>query len=311
MPELTELVPEAPDPPVTPRGTMAPPPPPPPNGPVDRRFRRADAAMWTRTIVVGLGALVMLFPFAWMVATSLTSDARLFATPPDLLPDPLVTDSYRRLLGDLPLWRWMFNSMVVALVTTTLQVLTSAMAAYGFTRFVFRGREALFALYVATLMVPLQVLLVPLFIEMRTLGLVDTYAALILPLIAAPFGVFLLRQSFLSLPREIEEAAFVDGATHWSVFTRIVLPNAKPALATFGVLAFMASWNSFLWPLVAVSSESMMTLPLGLATLQGRYTTAWNLVMAGATVSVIPIVAVYLMAQRYIVQGVALSGLKG
>lgn len=309
MPEVVDLA-QAPQPPATPRGAAAPPP-------VTDAPRRArtprgkGAGVWIRTIVVGLGALVMLFPFAWMVATSLTSDARLFATPPDLLPDPLVTDSYRRLLGDLPLVRWMINSLAVAFLTTTLQVVTSAMAAYGFTRFAFRGREALFALYLATLMVPLQVLLVPLFIEMRTLGLVDTYAALVLPLIAAPFGVFLLRQSFLGLPREIEEAAFVDGAGHWAVFTRIVLPNAKPALATFGVLAFMASWNSFLWPLVAISSESMMTLPLGLATLQGRYTTAWNLVMAGSTLSVLPIVAVYLTAQRYIVQGVALSGIKG
>jgi multiple sugar transport system permease protein len=205
----------------------------------------------------------------------------------------------------------MLNSARVAVTTTTAQVGTSAMAAYAFSRFTFRGREALFALYLATLMVPIQVLLVPLFIEMRALGLIDTYAALILPLIAAPFGVFLLRQTMLSLPREIEEAAFVDGASHWKVFSRIVLPNCKAGLATFGVLAFMASWNSFLWPLVAISSESMMTLPLGLASLQGRYTTAWNLVMAGSALSVVPIVAVFLAAQRYVVQGVAMSGLKG
>jgi multiple sugar transport system permease protein len=276
-----------------------------------RRGTRRDAATWLRTAVVGLGALVMLFPFLWMVATSLTADANLFVTPPQLIPDPLVTDSYRRLLGDFPLGRWMLNSVLVAVVSTTLQVLTSAMAAYAFTRFVFRGRELLFTLYLATMMVPIQVLLVPLFVQMRLLGLVDSYPALILPLIASPFGVFLLRQSLLTLPRELEEAAFVDGANHWMVFTRIVLPNVKPALATFGVFAFMASWNSFLWPLVIVSSESMMTLPLGLSSLHGRYSTAWNLVMAGSTLSLLPIVAVYLVAQRYIVQGVAQSGLKG
>ena len=273
--------------------------------------RRQDVATWIRTILVGLGALVMLFPFLWMVATSLTADANLFVTPPQLIPDPLVTDSYRRLLGDFPLGRWMLNSVLVAVISTTLQVLTSAMAAYAFTRFVFRGRDLLFTLYLATMMVPIQVLLVPLFIEMQLLGLVDSYPALILPLIASPFGVFLLRQSLLTLPRELEEAAFVDGANHWMVFTRIVLPNVKPALATFGVFAFMASWNSFLWPLVIVSSESMMTLPLGLSSLHGRYSTAWNLVMAGSTLSLLPIVAVYLVAQRYVVQGVAQSGLKG
>lgn len=261
--------------------------------------------------MVGLGALVMLFPFVWMVATSLTTDANLFATPPQLIPDPMVTDSYQRLLTDFPLGRWMLNSMLVAGVSTTLQVLTSAMAAYAFTRFVFRGRDLLFTLYLTTMMVPIQVLLVPLFIQMRTLGLVDSYPALILPLIASPFGVFLLRQSLLTLPRELEEAAFVDGASHWMVFTRIVLPNVKPALATFGVFAFMASWNSFLWPLVIVSSESMMTLPLGLSSLHGRFSTAWNLVMAGSTLSLLPIVAVYLVAQRYVVEGVAHAGLKG
>lgn len=276
-----------------------------------RVARPVDIGTWVRTGLVAAGALVMLFPFVWMVATSLTADANLFQTPPDLIPDPLVTDSYRRLLADMPLGRWMVNSAVVSVVTTTLQVITSAMAAYAFTRFTFRGRETLFAAYLATMMVPIQVLLVPLFIQMRTLGLVDSYPALMLPLIASPFGVFLMRQALLTLPRELEEAAFVDGANHWKVFTRVVLPNAKPAMATVGVFAFMASWNSFLWPLVIVSSESMMTLPLGLASLQGRFSTAWNLVMAGSTLSLLPIVAVYLVAQRYVVQGVAQSGLKG
>ncbi len=276
-----------------------------------RQSPQIDLGSWLRTALVGAGALVMLFPFVWMVATSLTADANLFRTPPQLIPDPVVTDSYRRLLVDMPLGRWMFNSALVSVVTTTLQVLTSAMAAYAFTRFTFRGRDALFATYLATMMVPIQVLLVPLFIQMRTLGLVDTYPALMLPLIASPFGVFLMRQALLTLPRELEEAAFVDGANHWKVFTRIVLPNSKPAMATVAVFAFMASWNSFLWPLVIVSSESMMTLPLGLANLQGRFSTAWNLVMAGSTLSLLPIVAVYLVAQRYIVQGVAQSGLKG
>ena len=185
------------------------------------------------------------------------------------------------------------------------------MAAYAFARIEFRGKQALFGLYLATLMIPLQVLIVPLFIEVSRLGLQDTYAALLLPLIASPFGVFLLRQFFLTLPMEIEEAARIDGASHWQVFTRIVLPMSKPALATLTVFAFMASWNSFLWPLVAINSESLMTLPLGLSQLHGRFATEWNLVMAGSTVSVIPIVALYAFAQKYVIQGVALSGVKG
>ena len=169
----------------------------------------------------------------------------------------------------------------------------------------------LFGVYLATLMIPLQVLIVPLFIEVSRLGLQDTYVALLLPLIASPFGVFLLRQFFLGLPPEIEEAARIDGAGHWQVFTRIVLPMSKPAIATLVVFAFMAAWNSFLWPLVVINSEQLMTLPLGLSQLHGRFATEWNLVMAGSTISVIPIVALYLFTQRYVIQGVALSGLKG
>jgi multiple sugar transport system permease protein len=256
-------------------------------------------------------AIVMLFPFAWMVATSVTSDAQLFVTPPQLIPSPVETDNYVRVAELFPMERFLFNSLVVALVSTVLQVLTSALAAYAFARLRFRGRDALFVVYLTTLMVPMQVTIVPLFIEMRYLGLVNTYPGLLLPGIVSVFGTFLLRQSFLALPREMEEAAFLDGAGHWTVFRRIVVPLSLPAMATFAIFAFMASWNAFLWPLVIVSSQELMTLPVGLSNLHGQYSTAWNLVMAGATVSVIPILIVYVLAQRYVIRGVTLSGLKG
>jgi multiple sugar transport system permease protein len=256
-------------------------------------------------------AIVMLFPFAWMVSTSLTSDAQLFVTPPQLVPSPVVPGNYTRVAEAFPIGAFLRNSLIVAAVSTALQLVTCAMAAYAFARLRFRGRDALFLLYLATLMVPLQVIIVPLFIEMRFLGFVNTYPGLILPGIASAFGTFLLRQAFLSLPRETEEAAFLDGASHWAVFRRIVLPLSGPALATFAIFAFMASWNSFLWPLIVTNSLDLMTLPVGLSNLQGRYATAWNLVMAGATISVIPILIVYLVAQRHVIRGVALSGLKG
>jgi len=185
------------------------------------------------------------------------------------------------------------------------------MAAYAFARLWFRGQNLVFLLYLGTLMVPFQVIVVPLFVEMRYANLVNTYPGLILPAIASAFGTFLLRQAFMTLPKDFDEAAFIDGASHWTVFTRIILPLSGPALATFAVFAFMASWNSFLWPLVIVNSPDLMTLPVGLASLQGRFTTAWNLVMAGATVSVIPILIVYAFAQKYVVQGFAQSGIKG
>lgn len=276
----------------------------------DRVRRRRQLSSILRTALILAGALIMLFPFAWMVATSLTNESQLFGTP-RLIPDPIDTTAYRRVADTFPLWRWMANSIGVAVVSTTLQVITSAMAAYAFARFEFRGKHLLFGVYLATLMIPLQVLIVPLFIEVSRLGLQDTYVALLLPLIASPFGVFLLRQFFLGLPPEIEEAARIDGAGHWQVFTRIVLPMSKPAIATLVVFAFMAAWNSFLWPLVVINSEQLMTLPLGLSQLHGRFATEWNLVMAGSTISVIPIVALYLFTQRYVIQGVALSGLKG
>jgi multiple sugar transport system permease protein len=257
------------------------------------------------------GAAVMLFPFAWMISTSLKPDLAVFATPPQLIPKPFEPGNYSKVVHLFPVWRFLINSVVVAVVATTLQVGTSAMAAYAFARLRFRGSNALFVLYLTTLMVPFQVTIVPLFVEMKYLHLVNTYPALVAPSIASAYGTFLLRQAFLSLPRELEEAAFVDGAGHWTVFTRIVLPLVKPSLATFGILSFIASWNSFLWPLVIISSQKLMTLPVGLSNLQGEHTTAWNLIMAGTTISVIPIVAVYLLAQKHIVRGFVLSGVKG
>src|SRR3989442_4102127 len=253
----------------------------------------------------------MRFPFLWMVPPRLRIDHRVFPAPPQLIPSPFAPQNYQTVLNAFPVGQFLINSVIVAAFSTTLQVLTSAMAAYAFARLRFRGRDALFVVYLATLMIPFQVTIVPLFVEMRFLGFVNTHPGLILPTVASAFGTFLLRQAFLSLPLELEEAAFIDGATHWTVLRRIVIPLSKPALATFGIFAFMASWNSFLWPLVVVSSQDLMTLPVGLANLHGRYTTAWNLVMAGATISVIPILAVYIAAQKQVIRSVALSGIKG
>ena len=165
-------------------------------------------------------------------------------------------------------------------------------------------------LYLGTLMIPFQVLVVPLFIEMKTLKLMDTYAALLAPTIGSAFGVFLLRQAIQTVPRELDEAALIDGAGQFRVFAQIVLPNVKPALATLAVFSFLASWNSFLWPLVIIRSPELMTLPLALSTLQGEHTTQWNLVMAGSVITILPIVVLYLFAQRFVIQSVAQSGLK-
>jgi multiple sugar transport system permease protein len=265
-----------------------------------------------RYVVLVVCAVVLVGPFVWMVLASLKTDADIRRIPPTVLPDPITGENYRRVIDAFPFWRFAANSAGVAIASTAFQLIMAATAAYAFARIEFRGRGALFALYLATMMIPLQVVIVPLFIEMRNLGLVDSYAALLLPTIVSSFGVFLIRQAFLALPRELDEAAFIDGAGHFTVFLRILLPLVGPALATFAVFAFMATWNSFLWPLVITqASERHVTLPVGLSRLNGRFSTDWNVVMAGAVMTVVPIVAFYLVTQRWVIRSVAFTGLKG
>lgn len=255
-------------------------------------------------------ACTMLFPFFWTLSASLKSDDAVLATPPQLLPDALHWDNYLAVGQTIDIARLLTNSLIVAIATTLLQLITCSMAAYAFARMQFQGRSVLFLVYLATLMVPSQVTITPLFILMRLLDLTNTYAGLILPSVTSAFGVFLLRQFFLTLPRELEEAAFLDGAAHWTIFWRISLPLARSSLAALTIFAFMGSWNNFLWPLLITSDPQLMTLPLGLSTLQGQYSTAWNQIMAGTVISIVPILIVYLLAQRQFVQGLALSGLK-
>lgn len=260
-------------------------------------------------LLVVLGAVVMLFPFLWTVITSITPDGNLADGPTLFVDDPTLA-AYRALVDAVPIWRILVNSFVIAVVATLLQLVTGSMAAYGFARLRFPGRNVVFALYLATMMVPLQVLVVPLFIEMKTLNLQDTYLGLLAPSIASAFGVFLLKQAVETVPLELDEAATIDGAGHLRIFATIVLPLIRPALATVAVFAFMASWNSFLWPLVVIRSPELMTLPLGLSTLQGQFTTRWDVVMAGSVVSIVPIAVVYLLAQRHVVAGIAHTGIK-
>ena len=295
MPET--LAPLAPPAPATPVALQSPP--------------RRPLSVWTvlRYAAVLAGAVVMLFPFLWTVVTSITPEGSLAGGPTLFVKNPTLA-AYRTLLETLPMWRIVANSLWVAVVSTLLQLVTGSMAAYGFARLKFRGKGVVFALYLATLMVPMQVLVVPLFIEMKTFNLQDTYMALLAPSIASAFGVFLLRQAVESVPRELDEAATIDGAGHLRIFVTIILPLIRPALATVAVFAFMGSWNSFLWPLVVIRSPEFMTLPLGLATLQGQFTTEWDVVMAGSVFSILPIAVVYLLAQRHIIAGVAHTGIK-
>ncbi len=257
-----------------------------------------------------LGTIVMLLPFAWMLSTSLKPAGSTFVMPPQLIPDPVTGEHYVTAFTSVPMGQFLVNSIFVSVTSTVAMVLISAMAGYAFARIPFRGSNVLFYVYLGTLMIPQQVTLTPLFVIMTWLNWVNTYQALILPGCFSAFGTFLCRQFFLRLPREVEEAAFMDGGGYIRIFFTIALPLARPALATLAVFGFMASWNAFLWPLIITSDQSMMTLPLGLSALQGRWTTDWNVLMAGTVISTLPIVAVYVFAQKFIIQGLSTTGLK-
>jgi multiple sugar transport system permease protein len=248
-----------------------------------------------------------------MLSTSLKPAQYILRAKPEFIPHPFTISSYTDLTDLMPVDKMLFNSALVAVVGTAGQVFVSALAAYAFSRLEWRGRNTVFVLYLLTMMVPRQVTLIPQFILIRQLGWVNSYPGLILPGMFGALGVFLLRQSFLGMPRELEEAAFIDGASHVTVFWRIVLPTSKPALATLSVLSFMEYWNSYLWPLFVARKDEFMTLPVGLAKLQGgpRALTQWNMVMAGAVIAVLPILIVYLFAQKWFIRSVTLSGIKG
>lgn len=260
-------------------------------------------------VIIIAGALVMFFPFLWTIITSISPGSGLGVTP-KLIPDNPSLEPYSRLFTEQPFLRVIGNSLLLATITTLVQLFTSATAGYAFSRLPFRGQHVIFAVYLATMMIPLQVLIVPLFVELKTFGLLNSYLGALLPTFASAFGIFLMRQAINQVPRELDEAATLDGAGHFRIFGSVVLPNIRPALATLTVFAFMGSWNSFLWPLVVLRKPELQTLPIALAGLQGQYTTEWDIIMAGSVVSVLPMLALYIFAQKYVIQGVASSGIK-
>ena len=276
-------------------------------------MRRPQLVALLSTLAVVVGAFVMLVPFAWMLSTSLKPGSALLVLPPRFIPDDPTLAPYRDVAAAFPMVRVFLNSLWVALASTAGQLTVASLSGYAFARFSFRGRDTLFYGYLATLMVPFAVTITPLFIIVRNFGWTNGYAGLIVPTMFTAFGTFLMRQFFLNFPRELEEAATLDGAGTLATFVRVILPNTGPAFATLGILAFMASWNNFLWPLLIVSDRNYMTLPLALSTLQGLYPgqTQWNLVMAGTVISVVPMIVVFLLAQRWVIEGMTTSGLKG
>jgi multiple sugar transport system permease protein len=255
-------------------------------------------------------ALVMVTPLAWMVMTSIQTadEARHF---PPVLPSGIHWQNYTDAIHAAPFGRFFLNTALVTGATVLGNLVLCSLAGYAFARLRFFGRDVLFVLLLATLMIPFQVVMIPIFLIMRNLGLVDSLGALILPNLVTPFGIFLMRQFFRTLPIELEEAARLDGCSRLRTLIRIVLPLSGPALATLAVITFLWNWNDFLWPLVVIQSEHNMTLQLGLSTFQGAHSTAWTLLMAGNVLAVLPMLLVFLLAQRQFIDSIASAGVTG
>ncbi len=261
-----------------------------------------------------LFAITMILPFLWMISTSLKEPQAVYVFPPKWIPDPIIWASYLKVWLVVPFARFYFNSIFVALLVTAGQVLTSALAAYAFSRLTFPGRDKLFFSYLATMMIPGSVTLVPVYILMVHFRWIDSYKALIIPAIFSAYGTFMLRQFFMGIPRDLEDAAGVDGCSLIGIFWKIVLPLSKPILATLTTFTFMASWNNFMWPLLVTESVEKKTLPIGLAYFQEVYQYTqpdWALLMAGSLLVTIPIIVVFVFNQRFFVEGIKLSGIKG
>jgi multiple sugar transport system permease protein len=256
-------------------------------------------------------AFIMILPLVWMLLTSLQTLNETRHFPPTLLPASPQWRNYTAVLRDAPFGRWFANTVIVTVVSVLGNLVFCSLAGYAFARIKFFGREVVFILVLATLMIPFQVIIIPTFLIVRKLGLIDTLGALILPNLAGAFGIFMLRQFFRSLPIELEEAARIDGASRLGVLVKIVLPLSGPALATLAVITFLWTWNDFLWPLITIYNPNHMTLQLGLATFQGAHQSTTNLLMAANVMSVLPVLLLFFLAQRYFVRGIATTGLKG
>jgi multiple sugar transport system permease protein len=255
-------------------------------------------------------ALLTIAPFLWMVLTSFKDMSEIFVYPPRWLPEEWRLDGYRGAFSAAPFGRYYFNSLFAATAVTLGQLVTCSMAAYAFARIQFRGREVIFLIFLGTMMIPGQVTMIPTFMILYWLGWIDTYAALIVPGLASAFGTFLLRQFFLTIPKDLEDAASIDGCGRWRILWNVIIPLAKPALATLAIFTFMGVFNDFLWALIVVSSEEMRTVQLGLAIFQDQFTTEWDRLMAGSVVATLPILIVFFFAQKYFIAGITLSGLK-
>ncbi len=264
-----------------------------------------------RSTALALLALSMLLPFLWMVSTALMNELEVYQFPPRFIPETWRWSNFVEALSLQPFGRFFLNTAIVAAASIVGQLLFCSMAAYAFARLRFPWRDRLFALYLGTMMIPAIVTIIPAFLIINRFGWMNTYWALFTPTLSSVWGIFLLRQFFQTIPRDLEDAARVDGASEWTIFWRIVLPLSKPALATLAIFAFMGSWKDFLWPLLVTNRVDMRTVEVGIAGFSDLYSTDWPHQMAAAVVVMLPIILVFLIAQKYFVRGITLTGMKG
>lgn len=261
-------------------------------------------------VILILAAIIALLPFGYVVSTSFKSTMSLFAYPPDWLPDEPTLDNYRNLIDRYPFWRWLMNSAIVAGSVTIIKLIVDSMAGYAFAKMRFPGKEPLFLLVLISLMVPFAALLIPTFVIVRELGLLNTYWGLILPGLASPIGIFMMRQFIESLPSDLENAARLDGCSEFQIYRRVILPLVKPGLVVLGVFTFMVQWTSYLWPLVAVTKPDMATLTVGARSLTSDFTQDWGLNSAASVLSMLPMILVFIFLQRYFIAGSIAGALK-
>jgi multiple sugar transport system permease protein len=256
-----------------------------------------------------LGSVIMIVPFLLMLVVSLFPNEAFLARRFPL--DQLTLNNYAETFRVVPFARYFVNSTIVTLTVTILQIMISSLAAFAFARLRFRGCEAIFTLYLATLMIPAQVTLIPNFLIIRSLGWYNTYMALIVPMLFSALSTFLLRQYYRGIPMDLDEAARMDGASSLRIWWKVIVPLSWPVMAALAVFTFQATWNDFLWPLVVTGSDAMRTIPVGLSYFVGQYGTAWNLLMAGSIIALLPVLVIYLLAQKTFVQGITLTGMGG
>lgn len=273
-----------------------------------RRWRLGPPLL---TVAVAIGAVIMVLPFVYMISTSLKSTGEVFAVPLQWIPAVLRWENYTAALGEYAIGRYFINSLAVGVAVTALNLVTCSLAGYSFAKFAYRGRDLLFGVVLATMMIPLASMIIPLYLVVRDLGWIDSYWGLIIPAGTSAFGIFLMRQHMLTIPNDLLEAARLDGGSEPRIFLEIVLPLSRTALASLAIFIFMWNWDSFLWPLLVVTRDELRTLPLGVALFESSYGTNYPQLMAVAFLAMIPVLIVFLVLQRSFIQALTMSGIKG